>query len=262
MRPSFFSSSSAAVDISAPGEGILTAVPPALDEDGTPDGYEYLDGTSFAAPMVAAAAAWVEAVRPSLWNDQVADLLRSSAQDVETQGWDSSTGFGVLDIAKALGQPAAAHDPGEPNDDILWVDGSAFAHPDRPIYRSGPSSRAIRATLDVFEDPQDLYRISVPRRSRVQIAVKPSASDVDLSVFTSRARSTASFSQRIGLSQSGGSYVDKVHVSNPSRRAQFGYVDLYIPDRASNYDAAYSLRITRERYRGCHSRTKRLCKSR
>ena len=42
----------------------MTAVPPALDEDGNQDGYERPDGTSFSAPMVAAAVAWVRAARP------------------------------------------------------------------------------------------------------------------------------------------------------------------------------------------------------
>ena len=49
-----------------PASGILTAVPPALDTDGAQDGYQALDGTSFSAPMVSAALAWVRAARPEL----------------------------------------------------------------------------------------------------------------------------------------------------------------------------------------------------
>ena len=52
------------MDLSAPGVGILTAVPPALDTDGVQDGYQAMDGTSFSAPMVSAAMAWVRAARP------------------------------------------------------------------------------------------------------------------------------------------------------------------------------------------------------
>ena len=61
-KSAFFSNENAAIDLGAPGVGILTAVPVAYDtEDGTADGYQGVSGTSFAAPMVAAAAAWVRA---------------------------------------------------------------------------------------------------------------------------------------------------------------------------------------------------------
>ena len=64
LQPSYFSNANAAIDLSAPGEGIMTAVPPAHDGDGVADGYERQSGTSFSAPMVAAAVAWVRAARP------------------------------------------------------------------------------------------------------------------------------------------------------------------------------------------------------
>jgi hypothetical protein len=41
-RPTGFSNESAAVDLSAPGVGILTAVPKAFDPDGTRDGFAYV----------------------------------------------------------------------------------------------------------------------------------------------------------------------------------------------------------------------------
>ena len=83
LKAPFFSSASAAVDLSAPGVGILTATPPQFDEDGRRDGYEAVTGTSFSAPMVAAAAAWVRAAKPGYRADQVAQVLRGSARDLE-----------------------------------------------------------------------------------------------------------------------------------------------------------------------------------
>ena len=71
----WFSNVNDAIDLSAPGEGILTAVPKTFDTTGQ-DGYESLDGTSFAAPMVAAALAWVRAARPELKPDQVVQAVR------------------------------------------------------------------------------------------------------------------------------------------------------------------------------------------
>ena len=70
-----FSNANDAVDLSAPGVGILTAVPPALDGDGAQDGYQALDGTSFSAPMVSAALAWVRAARPELTVDRVVQAV-------------------------------------------------------------------------------------------------------------------------------------------------------------------------------------------
>ncbi|HWM08069.1 MAG TPA: S8 family serine peptidase, partial [Solirubrobacteraceae bacterium] len=69
LSSSYFSNTSAAIDLSAPGQDVMTAIPPSLDGDG--NGYVAQDGTSFAAPMVAAAVAWVRAARPELSADQV-----------------------------------------------------------------------------------------------------------------------------------------------------------------------------------------------
>src|SRR4051794_29156079 len=82
MTASSFSNANPAVDLSAPGESIMTAVPVALDtEDGSQDGYMRLNGTSFSAPMVSGAVAWIRAARPDLSPDQVAQVVRLSARD-------------------------------------------------------------------------------------------------------------------------------------------------------------------------------------
>ena len=104
----YFSSSSDATDLAAPGQRIVTAVPPQFDDDGTPDGWEALSGTSFSAPMVAAAATWVRAARPSLTADQVGAVLCRGARDVGRAGWDRRTGCGALDVAGALRAVGAA----------------------------------------------------------------------------------------------------------------------------------------------------------
>src|SRR5919197_4034431 len=102
--PAGFSNSNAAVDLGAPGTNILTAVPVAAERDGTADGYTLLNGTSFSSPIVAAATTWVRAARPDLTPDQVAQVVRLSANDIAPPGWDPSAGFGMLNIDKALVQ--------------------------------------------------------------------------------------------------------------------------------------------------------------
>src|SRR5262249_10967069 len=109
-----FSSRSSAADLAARGRHIRVAEPVADD----PTGYIFASGTSFSAPMISAAAAWVWTVRPALDNTQLFDIMRFSAHDIDAPGYDKATGFGMLNIPSALAYEAPARDPLEPNDDI------------------------------------------------------------------------------------------------------------------------------------------------
>ena len=131
LKSSGFSSANAAVDVAAPGVDIPVATPGAFDtEDGALDGVTRANGTSFAAPIVSGAAAWLATVRPDLSNGQLADVLRRSARDVDRPGYDTNTGFGLVHMAAALALPAPARDVLEPNDGITFVNGSVFSRPD------------------------------------------------------------------------------------------------------------------------------------
>ena len=113
-QPASFSSRSDSVDIAAPGVGIEVAT--ALDNSWAPE-----DGTSFSSPMVAGAAAWLWTVRPDLNADQVAQILRKSARDVATPGYDTATGYGILDMTAALAAPTPRSDTAEPNDNAAMA---------------------------------------------------------------------------------------------------------------------------------------------
>lgn len=65
-------------------------------------GYDTVDGTSMAAPQVAAAAGLIMARYPKLSLDQVKNLIRQSTVDLGSKGWDRQTGYGLLQIDKAL----------------------------------------------------------------------------------------------------------------------------------------------------------------
>ncbi len=246
LQSSFFSSENAAVDLAAPGEGIPVATPLVFDTDAVRDGVTTADGTSFAAPMVAAAAAWLGSARRNLDQGQVSDLLRLTATDLGPRGWDSSTGFGLLNLRTALSAPAPRRDPLEPNDDIVLVDGTAFDGADPPIWR-GYGKRTISANVDLTKDPVDVYRITVPARAVVQVRMSPSFGDPDLEVFDGRARTVYRNRGLIGRSTRGEGNTDSVRFVNRDRRRRAFYLVAYVPEEAKFADAAYRLQVKRTR---------------
>ena len=243
LQSSMFANANAAVDVAAPGESIVTAVPAAQDPDGTPDGYAAVDGTSFAAPMAAAAVAWVRAARPALTPDQAVQTVRISAKDIDREGYDANTGFGLLDIGAALAATPPPPDPAEPNEDIRWVDERA-----RPLYRSGRGLR-VTALLDRYEDPRDVYRVVVPAGKRLSISVTPRFGDADLTVHDRSARTVTSRRARLGASMRDGRRTDTLTVAIRTRRARTVWVGVVIDDAARSLDSSYVLAITPGRRR-------------
>ena len=164
-----FSTLSPALDLAAPGAGLVGAVPLSRN----PSGYESgLEGTSFAAALVSASAAWVWTLRPTLGVTQVFDLLRQSARDVGPPGFDTGSGFGIVSIPNALAAAPPAIDPSEPNDDMDQVRPGALFPDGEPLLTtpSKPSTR-IAGRIDENEDPRDVYRIWVPAHRVVRTTV-------------------------------------------------------------------------------------------
>jgi subtilisin family serine protease len=95
-----FSNASERLDLVAPGQGITST----LHTSDTAYGFFGLSGsgTSFATPHVAGAAALVRAMRPAWTPQQISDLLRLTAYDLGEPGFDSLTGWGRLDVARAV----------------------------------------------------------------------------------------------------------------------------------------------------------------
>ncbi|MDF1552141.1 MAG: S8 family serine peptidase [Deferrisomatales bacterium] len=82
------------VDVSAPGVGILTTT--------NGGGYAAVSGTSFSSPCAAAVVALMKAANPTLSPDQLETLLRETAVDLGTFGWDAYYGNGRVDAAAAV----------------------------------------------------------------------------------------------------------------------------------------------------------------
>jgi subtilisin family serine protease len=84
---------------------------PYKDETQSDDGWAVISGTSAAAPQVAGVCALLKQVQPSLSPNLVKQILISSARDVKNgtsamgdqagKGFDSATGFGLVDAFKA-----------------------------------------------------------------------------------------------------------------------------------------------------------------
>jgi hypothetical protein len=241
-----FSNANDAVDLSAPGVGILAAVPPVLDGDGAQDGYEALDGTSFSAPMVSAALAWVRAARPELTVDRVIQAVRLSARDVERPGWDALTGFGVLNVGAALSVPAdklPIQDPAEPNDNLVWVNGRAFGKPAKAVW-SGGSAKRVNALLDKQEDPVDVYRIVVPGGATASVSVIPRFGDPSLEVFRSSALSVNDVERRVASSHLAGSKkTERVTVTNTGSAKHSYYVAIRPQGNSRYQEREYTLRV-------------------
>src|SRR4051794_6414367 len=64
--------------------------------------YAYLQGTSMAAPMVAAAAALVRHLNPDMPAVQIVKLLKQTARRPPGVGWTPDLGWGILDAGTAL----------------------------------------------------------------------------------------------------------------------------------------------------------------
>jgi hypothetical protein len=191
--PSFSNRDPQYVDLAAPGMSILSLFPQSLTKRFTtcseqgysscgPKEYRNGDGTSFSAPQVAGAAALLIAADTILRADQVGTILKTTADDATpangcsdcTPGPDSSTGFGRLDVGAALaalhGQQLPTPDRLEPNDDAgRWA---------ATIY----GSLNMRATLDWWDDPNDVYRFYLKKGQGVSASVRASAK-IDPSIF-------------------------------------------------------------------------------
>lgn len=233
--PSSFSSTSPAVDLAAPGERLPVQHP----TDSAAYGFQ--SGTSFAAPIVSAAAAWIRTTRGQMNPTQLADLLRSTSKDVGAAGFDERTGFGLLDIPAALAAPIPAVDPQEPNDDIRQVVAGGLFTRSKPLV-----SPRFRAALDLTEDPDDVYRVSVAKGRTLTARITPTA-DVRVAIFAPAARTVAGTRARLAFSDRPGRAVETVAYTNRGRGAVVVYLHVRPSPRAAVANPRYGVELTRVR---------------
>ncbi|NYF56557.1 S8 family serine peptidase [Micromonospora purpureochromogenes] len=157
-----FSSWGDHVDVAAPGFDILST--------SRNQAYAVGDGTSFAAPIVAGAAALVRTANPSWTPEQVIGRLRSTARDAGPRGIDPYYGYGVLDAYHAMGGTPGGQFPtrtlgaGEPND--------------VPV-RATPLATSVNGTL-AAEGDVDWYRFDSSGQQSVDVTVTPATRDATI----------------------------------------------------------------------------------
>ncbi|MGD8780624.1 MAG: S8 family peptidase [Ignavibacteria bacterium] len=88
-----YSNIGSTIDLVAPGSDVVTT--------GTDGSYLNATGTSASSPHVAGAAALLLSL-DDLENDEIKQILKTSADDVSENGWDINSGAGRLNMRKAL----------------------------------------------------------------------------------------------------------------------------------------------------------------
>jgi subtilisin family serine protease len=188
-------------DIAAPGEELfstfpraLTALRPACLEQGYsecgPVEYRRPQGTSFASAIASAGAALVRSSWPELQPERIVTMLERSAIDQTpatgcrrcSAGRDPQTGWGKLDIAAAVNwsRDFPAVDRYEPNDDA----GPRAARIQRR------RSVVRRASVDFWDDQNDVYAIHLRKGERLRLSLYGAAStnNVNLVLWMPRTR--------------------------------------------------------------------------
>ncbi len=89
-----------------PGRDVRTTDRTGFDGYDSTD-YGLFDGTSFASPIVAGVAALIVSTNPALEPADIEQILRDTAKDLGTAGFDESFGWGLPDAEAAIAAAAA-----------------------------------------------------------------------------------------------------------------------------------------------------------
>ncbi|WIF94035.1 S8 family peptidase [Caminicella sporogenes] len=99
-----FSNYGEAVDIVAPGVNIISTTIEMKGSIGNEEEgyYAVNNGTSFSAPYVAGVAAVYKLLNPGAKSGQIKHAITASAVDIKEDGWDEKSGYGKLNMKKAI----------------------------------------------------------------------------------------------------------------------------------------------------------------
>jgi hypothetical protein len=165
------------------------------------------------------------------------EIMRRSARDIGSPGWDVASGYGILDIAAALAMPAPPKDPYEPNDDADEVEPHGlFANGTPSLTTLSRGSAALTARVDAREDPHDFYRIVVRAHHRV---FATATGPVDLRIFRRAARPLRT--RPVATSAHPGAGAEHVSFTNAGASAVYVYAE--VRPGSGTRDATYTLAV-------------------
>jgi subtilisin family serine protease/Tol biopolymer transport system component len=101
------------LDFVAPGDLIRTTDRSGINGWSLTGDYVIAPGTSLASAIAAGVAALLRSVDPSLTPAEIEQILKSSARDLESAGWDQFTGWGMIRADRALAALAGLAGPEE-----------------------------------------------------------------------------------------------------------------------------------------------------
>lgn len=106
------------VDLAAPGASIYST----YWSTTAGSTYQFMSGTSMAAPTAAGVAALLWSLNPALSATQIADIMTGTATDLGTAGRDDYFGYGQVDAYQAALQVCATLPGNATINGMVWVD--------------------------------------------------------------------------------------------------------------------------------------------
>jgi subtilisin family serine protease len=223
-----FSNTGPWVDLVSPARSLVAPISKAY----CPSGYGVANGSSFAAPAVAGAAALLAQIRPTLTIQQRFDVLRKSATDVPPAGRDDETGYGLLNVQNAmnLAVPPRQSSP-EVDDDPYYVRGTnAGGHPTLLT-----RTRKIRLVGEVSpaKDPSDVYPVRIKKGERLTVSAKASGADALIALGLWKPTvGDFDVSNEVGKNEivSTGGFADDVALKMDAKKSATYFVSVEAPD--------------------------------
>jgi hypothetical protein len=160
------------LDLLSLGSGVTVATPTSVCSTG----YAQVQGTSFASPAVAGAAAMVQAAKPGLKAQQIFDIVRQAGNDLGVTGWDQDTGFGFLNVSDAVAAPTPKLLGNEVDDDIMF----AKLKPVIPLKLG--KAKLIQDSESAAKDNTDVFRIKLKKGEGISVNITNKDSNALFSV--------------------------------------------------------------------------------
>ena len=167
---------------------------------------------------------------------QVVRQLERTADDLGPRGRDDRSGWGVVNIARALTTPVPPDDPGEVNDDIRYLAGAT----DLAVRAGAPLT--VEGDVDAADDPDDVYPVQVHRGQRVRVVLTSDTGSQSLYVWGPATRTVSRRAGNyrrnvLGLAQRPGHR--QVLVLRPARSGR-----IFVDVAARRGATSYRLRVT------------------